>query len=465
MPTFKLSTFFITEASLYLIGGLGLWYFQILPANMLLLTLFIIALGTRILIILATFLIGWLSRSVPPSHLKINLFQTIKLVFSELWAFLILSGVSAFERWSNKQQAVTDLKKPPVLLIHGFFCNGAYWSPMQRYLKKYGISPIFTLNLEPIFADIEQFSQQLARRVADIRAITGADKVILVSHSMGGLVSRVYLYQLGGHAFVEKLITLGSPHQGTVLAYVIGGMNVKQMRPQNTWLKALAQSEAQQETVPTTCIYSCHDNFIAPQDSAKLDYAKNRPIAGIGHIEMMISKDIQRFVCEEIILAYDAILWRKQKPNLPRSLVMLVNKGIWPNTGEGELNQHLNPLLGKEAAQKLSQDNNVIHLFRPPFATIAEEATSTSIAHQFWLESLTNVGEIDYEQSLIIADFGIGSDSPIILNYEHSQEPRVMYLKWFGSGEHTWVCTHESFDAFAYDVGLIERPNGDRLQF
>ena len=171
---------------------------------------------------------------------------------------------------------------------------------MKHSLQQQGIKNIFALNLEPVFADIRQFAEQVAEKVAEIRTLTGADKVILVGHSMGGLVARVYLYQLGGRTFVKKLITLGSPHEGTVLANLMAGMNVKQMRPHNAWLAALAQSEAKQQTIPTTCIYSCHDNFIAPQESAKLHYAKNIPIAGVGHIEMTFSKPFQTLVYEEI---------------------------------------------------------------------------------------------------------------------------------------------------------------------
>ena len=57
-----------------------------------------------------------------------------------------------------------------------------------------------------------------------------------------------------------------------------------------------------------------------------------------------------------------------------------------------------------------------------------------------------------------IADFGIGSDSPIILYYQEP-EPCVMYLRWSGDGatlvKHTWIRTHPSFAAFAQAVGLI----------
>ncbi|NIP23655.1 MAG: lecithin--cholesterol acyltransferase, partial [Phycisphaerae bacterium] len=49
---------------------------------------------------------------------------------------------------------------------------------------------------------------------------TGNDdaRVILIGHSMGGLVSRHYLEMLGGWRQCKALITLGTPHRGAVNA-------------------------------------------------------------------------------------------------------------------------------------------------------------------------------------------------------------------------------------------------------
>ncbi len=64
--------------------------------------------------------------------------------------------------------------------------------------------------------------------IKKVRAATGADKVILVGHSMGGLAAREYLqrYEAGQHRWwidpsapdghkIAKLVTIGTPHLGT----------------------------------------------------------------------------------------------------------------------------------------------------------------------------------------------------------------------------------------------------------
>lgn len=138
---------------------------------------------------------------------------------------------------------------------------------------------------------------------------------------------------------------------------------------------------------------------------------------------------------------------------IPSLLADLIRSGKWTPTGTlcgGMFN------LGDSAAHRLSVDDNQLILMPPPFHSIGDEVLD---GNAWWMTDLTNVGQIDYERALIIADFGMGSDSPIILYYETTSEPVVMYLKWTWHGRkpsHSWKQTHSSFEDFAADVGLIE---------
>lgn len=138
---------------------------------------------------------------------------------------------------------------------------------------------------------------------------------------------------------------------------------------------------------------------------------------------------------------------------IPRSLQSLIDSGAWPRDDNAIGRQQLKPILGKEQAHRVSPDHDHIILMPPPFHTIQDEVDN---GNTFWTDGLSNTGDIDYTNALIVADFGIGSDSPIILYYRTSN-PIVMYLKWSyiaKSAHHAWVQTHESFDEFAQDVGL-----------
>ena len=194
----------------------------------------------------------------------------------------------------------------PILLVHGFFCNSAFWVPMKRYLSRQGFSRTYSITLDPpLFGDIDKFSKKLSKKIELICKKTGATKVVIVAHSMGGLVSRNYIYNLGGDERVEKLITLGTPHHGTTIADTVFflGRHLRQMkRWSNAWLSKLNEHESTPSLVPTVSIFSYHDSIVSPQDSPILKHATNVPIRGVGHLEMPVSKTVQKLVYAELAL-------------------------------------------------------------------------------------------------------------------------------------------------------------------
>ncbi len=100
---------------------------------------------------------------------------------------------------------------PKVIILHGLYMSGIVMQPLNLKLKKSGYE---TLNLtyNTLTPDKEQIFK-------DIDAFIGDSAAAFVCHSMGGLIARAYL-EHGSPASqqVEKVITLGTPHQGASLA-------------------------------------------------------------------------------------------------------------------------------------------------------------------------------------------------------------------------------------------------------
>lgn len=61
---------------------------------------------------------------------------------------------------------------------------------------------------------INEYAQRLSKVVDIVMHHTGKNKVILVAHSMGGLVARAYIKNYNGLNKVDKLIMIGTPNQG-----------------------------------------------------------------------------------------------------------------------------------------------------------------------------------------------------------------------------------------------------------
>ena len=192
----------------------------------------------------------------------------------------------------------------PVLLIHGYVCNRGFWAPLSGQLAQAGVVH-GAVDLEPVNAGIDDVVPLVARAIGELLAQAGGKQVVIVAHSMGGLVARAYLRRHGG-AQVARVITLGTPHHGTALANLAVGSNARQMsrpggRP-NAWLAQLDADESPQARALITSIYSQHDNIVAPQDSARLPGARNSAYAGLGHVALASDPRVLRQVLSEITI-------------------------------------------------------------------------------------------------------------------------------------------------------------------
>ena len=176
----------------------------------------------------------------------------------------------------------------PILLVHGYVCNRGLWVAMSKKLAAAGLGPIYTISLTPLFGGMDTLVSALTARVEAICAQTGAAKVMLVAHSMGGLVARAYLAQTESSR-VAKLVTLGSPHHGTELTRLGLGINASQMSADSVWLKALASREAGRVQPTTLSIYTLNDDLVYPPESSALAWAQNVPVSATGHMGLVFS--------------------------------------------------------------------------------------------------------------------------------------------------------------------------------
>ncbi|MGK5080394.1 esterase/lipase family protein [Janthinobacterium sp. HLX7-2] len=195
----------------------------------------------------------------------------------------------------------------PVLLIHGYVCNRGYWTQLSGQLAQAGIAHD-AVDLEPIGAGIDAYVPQVAQAIEGLCARTGSERVIIVAHSMGGLVARAWLRRHGA-ACVARIITVGTPHQGTALANLAAGTNARQMRRINDapsgWLAQLAASETPETRALFTSIYSHHDNIVAPQSSALLPGARHIAFGGIGHVALASDARVLHQLLAEITIKYE----------------------------------------------------------------------------------------------------------------------------------------------------------------
>ena len=163
-----------------------------------------------------------------------------------------------------------------------------------------GVGPIFAPNLPPCFTSIERCADMLGAEIERIVAGSGQSRVVLVAHSMGGLMARAYLARRGASR-VARLITIASPHHGTALARMGWGESARQMRPGSAFLAALERAEgAAGPGVETVSFYSPHDNLVVPQVTSLLPWARNVAMPGFGHIAILDTPAIVALLMPEL---------------------------------------------------------------------------------------------------------------------------------------------------------------------
>jgi pimeloyl-ACP methyl ester carboxylesterase len=254
-----------------------------------------------------------LGSPVPPEY-QLGAMGAARLFFGELRATLWTSSWGMLRPRLHAADTIAG-QGMPVLLIHGYVCNRGYWAQLSRQLARAGIAHD-GVDLEPIGADIEQFVPQVEQAITALCARTGSGRVILVAHSMGGLVARAWLRRHGA-ARVARIITIGTPHHGTALANLAAGANARQMSridgAPHAWLAQLAAGETPATRALITSMYSHHDNIVAPQSSAHLPGARNLAFGGIGHVALAGDARVLRQLLAEITIKYEVV----QPPSCP----------------------------------------------------------------------------------------------------------------------------------------------------
>jgi len=260
------------------------------------------ALGARLLLVCSTCLLGhlWRSPRAPAQRLgTLGVVRYVALEFGALLAdnFALLPFESALLR-PDPVPARTD--RVPVILVHGYLSNRGYFRPMVRWLEARGVGPVFVPNYRSVFANIESGVAELHAEIERIAAASGGSSIVLVCHSMGGLIARRYL-QDHGEARIARLVTIASPHQGTVLSRIGIGQHARQMQRASAFLTELARAEAARHPgVAATSIYTVHDNLVSPQDTSRLDWARNVAVSGLGHVSIIAAEAVFALVLEEL---------------------------------------------------------------------------------------------------------------------------------------------------------------------
>ena len=185
----------------------------------------------------------------------------------------------------------------PIVLVHGIFDNRSIFALLRRGLRRRGFGSTYALNYNALTDDIRGVAMRLGDLVQDVCEETGHEQVHVIGHSMGGLIGRYLVQRLGGDEYVHTLVTLGTPHQGTLPANLVPITVARQMRVGGDLISELAEPAPGCRT-RFVAFWSDIDQLVIPQSHARVEHpdlrARNVLMRGVGHLSLPVDGRVVR---------------------------------------------------------------------------------------------------------------------------------------------------------------------------
>ena len=154
------------------------------------------------------------------------------------------------------QPARPQDERPVVAFVHGFLAAGPVFDPLRARVTAAGFGAV-----DVTYAPLGGFEPLAARLAAYLHDAVGDRPLALVGHSMGGLLARWVMQEHGVRA--ERLITLATPHAGTVIARRWPTTLARALRPASGVLRRLGEPP-----VPHLALVARYDTMVSPVESA-----------------------------------------------------------------------------------------------------------------------------------------------------------------------------------------------------
>lgn len=167
----------------------------------------------------------------------------------------------------------------PVVFVHGIGGTASNFYSIERYLASQGWNSNQFYGVEFYNKQGSNITNgpQLKRYVDSVLQRTGAQKVDIVAHSMGGANTLYYIKNLGGGNKVDNVVTLGGAN----------GLTTNQALP----------GTDPNDKILYTSIYSLTDGIVAPSLS-RLYGGKNIRLTGIDHLSLLVNSQVKGYIKE-----------------------------------------------------------------------------------------------------------------------------------------------------------------------
>jgi len=177
-----------------------------------------------------------------------------------------------------------------VVLVHGFLASAGVFRPLRARLEREGLS-VASFSHAP-GAGVRHIARRLA---ALVERLPSDARVTVVGHSLGGVVARYYVQELGGHARVARTISLAAPFQGIDVPRVLVGADLHE----RSHLLARLRAGAGASGVPHTSIIGGKDTVVEPR-AAAFGFGELVVLEDRGHNQLLFCERVAALVLDAV---------------------------------------------------------------------------------------------------------------------------------------------------------------------
>jgi triacylglycerol lipase len=203
----------------------------------------------------------------------------------------LAGALTPASKWSPAKSHSAPTTRP-VLLVHGLGGTKSSWSFLARTLTARGMT-VDAITYSPFGTSVEQVADRLAVKVEWLLSQTGADKLHLVGHSLGGVVIAQAIASGRLTGLVDTVVTLAAPFGGSPWANLLPfGAIVSALRQGSPLLRRIASAPVP-DGVRWVAFTATHDTIVPGRRAVPPHInVETVTVGGVGHLGMLVSPQV-----------------------------------------------------------------------------------------------------------------------------------------------------------------------------
>ncbi len=195
-------------------------------------------------------------------------------------------------------------KRNPIILIHGLWNTSNIFSSITSKFDDIGIEYFApTLNHSYGMTSIIDLANILNDLI--LEKYGSKKELDILGFSMGGLIGRYWLQKFNGYKRTRKLISIGSPHKGTLMAQLVPKYpfrGISEMKIKSNFLRELEKNDFFLHEIECINFFTYWDLMVFPGWWTNLNFGKKISVKVYKHRNLVRNESVIEKIINQIIM-------------------------------------------------------------------------------------------------------------------------------------------------------------------